>query len=246
MTHLGTRPAVRCSSSAVRTHSPRIKNKFKQYAYCSAQVSTTQASAGHSQKGLAPGSRVRFFARHIGTLQPLSVNRMLAYRTGNACPAAQPKVSALAICTRCTRCRRPLPRSARWCVRASKDGGDDDRGVNWDAAWSEFKSTAKKGALRHLCAYPPLVGVTAGRGCAGDAGIPETESRKAPSFSRRPRRTPLQEQIRKQEDFVLDFWSSETVFKARLAVVLHYVLEDQSDWHSLIRVHRMRRWAACL
>lgn len=149
--------------------------------------------------------------------------RMLAYRTGNPCLAAQPNVCVVGTRTLCTRCRRPVPRSERWCVRASKDGGDDDRGVNWDAAWSEFKSTAKKGAWRHLLTHLPLIGVTAGRGCAGCAGIPETESRKAPSFSRRPRRTPLQEQIRKQEDFVLDFWSSETVFKARLALYL-YVL----------------------
>ena len=132
---------------------------------------------------------------------------------------AQPKSCVLAARTCCTSCRRPLPRSARWCVRASKDAGDDDRGVNWDAAWSEFKSTAKKGALRSPRAHLPQVGVTAGKWCAGDAGIPETESRKAPSFSRRPRRTPLQEQIRKQEDLVLDFWSSETVFKARCTVL---------------------------
>ena len=79
------------------------------------------------------------------------------------------------------------------------------------------------------CAAPlgqqlPLTGVTVGRRVL-DAGIPETESRKAPSFSRRPRRTPLQEQIRKQEDFVLDFWSSETVFKARLALYLYALMK---------------------
>ena len=89
------------------------------------------------------------FEREYLPSKKVRQHRMLAHRTGNPCLSAQPD-ACVGTSTRCTQCRRPLPRSTRWCVRASKDGGDDDRGVNWDAAWSEFKSTAKKGAWRRL------------------------------------------------------------------------------------------------
>ncbi|KAK9822686.1 hypothetical protein WJX81_000624 [Elliptochloris bilobata] len=64
--------------------------------------------------------------------------------------------------------------------------------------WSDFKTTAKK-------------------------GVPVTESRKAPSFSRKPRRTSLQDSIRKQEDLVLDVWSSETAFKVGGVVAVAFM-----------------------
>ena len=73
-------------------------------------------------------------------------SKMLVCRSGIPCLTAQPDACVLGTSTRCTCCRRPRMRSKSWCITASKDGRDDDRGVNWDAAWSEFKSTAKKGA----------------------------------------------------------------------------------------------------
>ena len=35
-------------------------------------------------------------------------------------------------------------------MRASKDQKDDKRGIDWDSAWTDFKSTAKRGASKIL------------------------------------------------------------------------------------------------
>ena len=110
-----------------------------------------------------------------------------------------------------------------------------------------LKAPPKRVRCAKLPPYLALACVGGGRGCAGDAGIPETESRKAPSFSRRrPTRTSLQEQIRQQEDFILDVWSSETAFKARLLCCFTFLYGIQHVWGSLTAVHNTRRWAACL
>ncbi|DBA74072.1 TPA: hypothetical protein ACH3X1_010886 [Trebouxia sp. C0004] len=98
---------------------------------------------------------------------------------------------------------KSLPRSRRHAPRAADKGKSSKGGLDWDSAWSNFKDGLNKN-------IPVVEDRTAQR--------PESQqqpksSNKSPQFARDSRRQ-LRENIKKQENLVLDFWSQELFFKA--------------------------------
>ena len=93
--------------------------------------------------------------------------------------------------------RRPCRQSTRAAEEESSKGG-----LDWDRAWSNFKDGLNKNI--------PVVEDRS-------AKQPETQqqrpSSKSPQFAKDSRRQ-LKENIKKQENLVLDFWSQELFFKA--------------------------------
>ena len=90
----------------------------------------------------------------------------------------------------------------RHITRATEDSDQNQkRGLDWDSAWSNFKDGLNKN-------IPQVEDRT--------ARSPEPQKRtssKSPQFAKDSRRQ-LRENIKKQEDVVLDFWSQELFFKA--------------------------------
>ena len=94
------------------------------------------------------------------------------------------------------------PRLRRHVPRAADKEESSKRGLDWDSAWSSFKDGLNKN-------IPVVEDRTAQR--------PESQqqpksSNKSPQFARDSRRQ-LRENIKKQENLVLDFWSQELFFK---------------------------------
>ena len=93
-------------------------------------------------------------------------------------------------------------RLRRQAIRAAKEDEPSKGGLDWDSAWSSFKDGLNKN-------IPAVEDRSAKR--------PESQAQRAssqsPQFARDSRRQ-LRENIKKQENLVLDFWSQELFFKA--------------------------------
>jgi hypothetical protein len=119
-------------------------------------------------------------------------NSLLHTRVNLACPAHQAFKPS-----------KSSPRLRRHAPRAADKGKSSKGGLDWDSAWSNFKDGLNKN-------IPVVEDRTAQR--------PESQqqpksSNKSPQFARDSRRQ-LRENIKKQENLVLDFWSQELFFKA--------------------------------
>lgn len=94
---------------------------------------------------------------------------------------------------------------------AAKQDEPGKGGLDWDNAWSSFKDSLNKN-------IPEVEDRSAKR----PESQPQRASSKSPQFAKDSRRQ-LRENIKKQENLVLDFWSQELFFKAGglfIAVVL--------------------------
>lgn len=99
------------------------------------------------------------------------------------------------------------PKIPRHVARAADEDSDRKTGLDWDKAWSGFVD----GLNRNI---PVVEDRTVSR--------PEQKpqpSSKSPQFSKDSRRG-LRENIKKQENFVLDFWSQESFFKLGGVLIL--------------------------
>jgi len=95
------------------------------------------------------------------------------------------------------------PRLRRHVPRAADKDESSKRGLDWDSAWSSFKDGLNKN-------IPVVEDRTAQRPASQQQ---PKSSNKSPQFARDSRRQ-LRENIKKQENLVLDFWSQELFFKA--------------------------------
>ena len=93
---------------------------------------------------------------------------------------------------------RHPPRTQSHIVRATEEEGKS--GLDWDKAWSGFVDGLNKN-------IPVVEDRTVAR-----PEEPKKASSKSPQFAKDSRRN-LRENIKKQENFVLDFWSQESFFK---------------------------------
>ena len=95
------------------------------------------------------------------------------------------------------------PRRVRkQCIRAAKEDEPSKGGLDWDNAWSSFKDSLNKN-------IPEVEDRSAKR----PESQPQRTSNKGPQFAKDSRRQ-LRENIKQQENLVLDFWSQELFFKA--------------------------------
>lgn len=98
----------------------------------------------------------------------------------------------------CFKSSRQPPRTQSHIVRATEEDGKS--GLDWDKAWSGFVDGLNKN-----------IPVVEDRTVARPEEQKKTSS-KSPQFAKDSRRN-LRENIKKQENFVLDFWSQESFFK---------------------------------
>lgn len=94
------------------------------------------------------------------------------------------------------------PRLRRFACQATEKDEGSKGGLDWDSAWSNFKDGLNKN-----------IPVVEDRTAKPQSQQQPKPSNKSPQFARDSRRQ-LRENIKKQEDFVLDFWSQELFFKA--------------------------------
>ena len=95
------------------------------------------------------------------------------------------------------RLRRP-----RQAIRAAAEDDSKKGGLDWDKAWSNFADSLNKN-----------IPVVEDRSARRPEAQQQRPSSKSPQFAKDSRRQ-LKENIKRQENFVLDFWSQELFFKA--------------------------------
>ncbi|KAL3147737.1 hypothetical protein ABBQ32_002479 [Trebouxia sp. C0010 RCD-2024] len=95
------------------------------------------------------------------------------------------------------------PRTVRkQCIHAAKEDEPSKGGLDWDSAWSNFKDSLNKN-----------IPEVEDRSTKRPESQPPRASSKGPQFAKDSRRQ-LRENIKQQENLVLDFWSQELFFKA--------------------------------
>ncbi len=96
------------------------------------------------------------------------------------------------------------PRLHGHVLKATEEDEGSRGGLDWDSAWSNFKEGLNKN-------IPVVEDRTAKR--SDTQQQQQRSNSKSPQFARDSRRQ-LRENIKKQENLVLDFWSQELFFKA--------------------------------
>ena len=102
---------------------------------------------------------------------------------------------------RCFTASRQPPRAPFHVVRATEEGSEGKNGLDWDKAWSGFVDGLNKN-------IPVVEDRTVNR----PEQPKKASSSRSPQFAKDSRRS-LRENIKKQENTVLDFWSQESFFK---------------------------------
>ena len=124
----------------------------------------------------------------------------LSWQSGNS--LLVPKVAFTTTKHQAFRCCRASSRRHRYVPTASEEGERSKGGLDWDNAWSSFKEGLNKN-------IPAVEDRSATRPQQPQQQRP---SNKSPQFARDSRKQ-LRENIKKQENLVLDFWSQELFFK---------------------------------
>lgn len=127
---------------------------------------------------------------------------MLLRYTVNPSVTLLPQINSVRLAHQAFKPSRASLRPRRFACQATEKDEGSKGGLDWDSAWSNFKEGLNKN-----------IPVVEDRTAKPQSQQQPKPSNKSPQFARDSRRQ-LRENIKKQEDFVLDFWSQELFFKA--------------------------------